>query len=177
MFVGGPYVALLLLLLCGDKAMIDAMKHAEDALTRFVKSSTRLARPAEVEKKRVDLMVRELLTVRPYSEPSQIKIRSAIQSFASTDGSEKEEEGRLGAVRTCNVEKHRSIGLRRALLLKYTRGYALDQNIPQPFETRTRPAACSSIQEGNTLTSIPATRPLPPPPFPQSTGRGDSTQR
>lgn len=55
--------------------MGDALGHAEDALTRFVKSQTRLPRPAEVEKKRVDLMVRELLTIRPYSEPSQIKIR------------------------------------------------------------------------------------------------------
>lgn len=55
--------------------MDDALGHAEDSLTRFVKSSTRLARPAEVEKKRVELMVRELLTVRPYSAPSQLKIR------------------------------------------------------------------------------------------------------
>lgn len=65
-------------MLCGEKAMNDAMDHAEDALTRFVKSTTRLARPAEVEKKRVDLMVRELLTIRPYSTPSQIKLRSDI---------------------------------------------------------------------------------------------------
>lgn len=71
-------ISLLLLWLCGGKAMNDAMRHAEDAMTRFVKSSTRLARPAEVEKKRVDLMVRELLTIRPYSAPSQIKIRSVI---------------------------------------------------------------------------------------------------
>lgn len=56
--------------------MDDALGHAEDALTRFIKSSTRLARPAEVEAKRVELMVRELLTVRPYSAPSQLKIRS-----------------------------------------------------------------------------------------------------
>eukprot|EP00903_Cladosiphon_okamuranus_P008103 g7811.t1 len=61
---------------CVLEAMNDAMNLAEDALTRFVKSSTRLARPAEVEKKRVDLMVRELLTIRPYSAPSQIKIRA-----------------------------------------------------------------------------------------------------
>lgn len=57
--------------------MDDALGHAEDTLTRFVKSSTRLARPAEVERKRVELMVRELLTVRPYSERSQLKIRLA----------------------------------------------------------------------------------------------------
>lgn len=68
----------MLLLFFGDKAMKEAMKHAEDALTRFVKSSTRLVRPADVEKKRVDLMVRELLTIRPYSAPSQIKTRSVI---------------------------------------------------------------------------------------------------
>lgn len=55
--------------------MDNALGHAEDAVVRFVKSSTRLARPAEIEKKRVDLMVRELLTIRPYSAPSQIKIR------------------------------------------------------------------------------------------------------
>ncbi|CAM9140978.1 unnamed protein product, partial [Hapterophycus canaliculatus] len=61
---------------CVIEAMDDASGHAEDALTRFVKSSTRLARPAEVEKKRVELMVRELLTVRPYSAPSQLKIRA-----------------------------------------------------------------------------------------------------
>eukprot|EP00752_Nemacystus_decipiens_P001890 g1820.t1 len=60
---------------CVLEAMNDAMKCAEDALTRFVKSSTRLVRPDEVEKKRVDLMVKELLTIRPYSSPNQIKIR------------------------------------------------------------------------------------------------------
>ncbi|CAM9821749.1 unnamed protein product, partial [Scytosiphon promiscuus] len=61
---------------CVQEAMDEALGHAEDALTRFVKGSTRLARPAEVEKKRVELMVRELLTVRPYSTPRQLKIRA-----------------------------------------------------------------------------------------------------
>lgn len=79
------------------------MKHAEDALTRFVKSSTRLARPAEIEKKRVDLMVRELLTIRPYSEPSQIKLRSADRLQVQTKA--RKSEGRLGAVLACIVER------------------------------------------------------------------------
>ncbi|CAM9469092.1 unnamed protein product, partial [Ectocarpus sp. 12 AP-2014] len=51
---------------CIMEAMEDALGHTEDALTRFIKSSTRLARPTEVEQKRVELMVRELLTIRPY---------------------------------------------------------------------------------------------------------------
>lgn len=55
--------------------MNDALDHAEDALTRFVKSAARLPRLAEIEKKRVELMVRELLTVRPYSTSDQLKIR------------------------------------------------------------------------------------------------------
>ncbi|CAB1120524.1 unnamed protein product [Ectocarpus sp. CCAP 1310/34] len=61
---------------CIMEAMEDALGHTEDALTRFIKSSTRLARPAEVEQKRVELMVRELLTIRPYSTASQLKLRA-----------------------------------------------------------------------------------------------------
>ena len=55
--------------------MDDAMERAEDTLTRFIKSSVKLLRPVEVEQKRVELMVRELLTVRPYSTPGQLTIR------------------------------------------------------------------------------------------------------
>lgn len=106
-------IVFLLLWLCGDQAMNDAMKHAEDALTRFVKSSTRLARPAEVEKKRVDLMVRELLTIRPYSAPSQIKIRSVVVCQVQTKA--RKEGGRLGCNATCNVE---GVGLRNARVSK-----------------------------------------------------------
>lgn len=69
--------------------MDDALEHAEDALTRFIKSSTRLARPEEVEEKRVELMVRELLTVRPYSAPSQLKMRSVSQVVRAIDSTRK----------------------------------------------------------------------------------------
>lgn len=55
--------------------MESAREHAEDALTRFIKSSTRLPRPVEIEKNRVKLMVEDLLLVRPYSPSSQLKIR------------------------------------------------------------------------------------------------------
>lgn len=51
------------------------MEHAEDTLIRFIKSSVKLLRPAEVEQKRVELMVRELLTVRPYSTSGQLLMR------------------------------------------------------------------------------------------------------
>lgn len=51
------------------------MERAEDTLTRFIKSSVKLLRPVEVEQKRVELMVRELLTVRPYSTSGQLKMR------------------------------------------------------------------------------------------------------
>lgn len=63
--------------MCDDvfQAMEDALKNAEDALTRFVKSSVRLRRREEVETHRVELTVRELLMTRPYSRPSQIKFR------------------------------------------------------------------------------------------------------
>lgn len=55
--------------------MDEAMENAEDTLTRFIKSSVKLLRPAEVEQKRVELMVRELLTVRPYSTSGQLRMR------------------------------------------------------------------------------------------------------
>lgn len=55
--------------------MEGAMERAEDALTRFVKGSVKLLRPAEMEQKRVELMTRELLTVRPYSTSGQLTLR------------------------------------------------------------------------------------------------------
>lgn len=51
------------------------MERAEDTLIRFIKSSVKLLRPTEVEQKRVELMVRELLTVRPYSTSGQLLMR------------------------------------------------------------------------------------------------------
>lgn len=110
--------------------MNDAMNHAEDALTRFIKSSTRLARPAEVEKKRVDLMVRELLTIRPYSAPSQIKIRSA---FAYRY---RRKENRGGASVQCSayMQRRRS-GLRRVkTVFHFTQG----SNVAESFDTFTQ---------------------------------------
>ena len=60
-----------------------ALQEADDALTRFIKTSIRVPRPAEVEEKRVDLMAKELLTVRQFFTCSQLKMRWYPSCFAT----------------------------------------------------------------------------------------------
>ncbi|CAM9229081.1 unnamed protein product, partial [Discosporangium mesarthrocarpum] len=61
------------------EAMEGAWVYAEDTLTRFVKSSEVFLSPDDVERKKIEVLVRELVNLRPYSTPSQRIFRSMVE--------------------------------------------------------------------------------------------------
>lgn len=83
--------------------MDDAMERAEDTLTRFIKSSVKLLRPFEVEQKRVELMVRELLTVRPYSTSGQLTVRRVYEQRRDKNKRRRQETKQQPSTRTVHV--------------------------------------------------------------------------